>query len=112
MADAFGLGQVTGIEVGDSAGLVPDPEWKQENVGEAWAPGDAVQLAIGQASLNITPLQVARFVAAVGNGGSLYRPQLVLRVQPAVGDPSREFEPDAQGTLPVSPENLAAVSRR
>lgn len=111
MADAFGLGQVTGIEVGDSAGLVPDPEWKQENVGEAWAPGDAVQLAIGQASLNITPLQVARFVAAVGNGGTLYRPQLVLRVQPAVGDPSREFEPDAQGTLPVSPENLAAVQQ-
>ena len=111
MADAFGLGQVTGIEVGDSAGLVPDPEWKQENVGEAWAPGDAVQLAIGQASLNITPLQVARFVAAVGNGGTLYRPQLVLRVQPAVGDPSREFEPDAQGTLPISPENLAAVQQ-
>jgi len=111
MADAFGLGQVTGIEIGDSAGLVPDPEWKQENVGEAWAPGDAVQLAIGQASLNITPLQVARFVAAVGNGGTLYRPQLVFRIEPAVGEPSHLFEPDAQGTLPISPENLTAVQQ-
>jgi len=111
MADAFGLGQVTGVEIGDLAGNVPDPEWKLQNTGEAWAPGDAVQLAIGQASLNITPLQVARFVAAVGNGGTLYRPQLVLRVQPAVGDPSHTFSPDPQGTLPLSPETLASVQQ-
>jgi penicillin-binding protein 2 len=109
MADAFGLGQSTGIEIGDSAGIVPDPEWKQENVGEAWAPGDSVQLAIGQASLNITPLQVARFIAAVGNGGTLYRPQLVMRIEPAVGEPSQVFEPEVQGTLPLSPETLTAV---
>lgn len=111
MARAFGLGQATGIEIGDSPGLVPDPEWKQENLGEAWGPGDAVQLAIGQASLNVTPLQVARFVAAVGNGGTLYRPQLVLRVQPAVGEPTHVFSPDPQGTLPVSPENLASIQQ-
>jgi penicillin-binding protein 2 len=109
MAKAFGLGQRTGIEIGDSAGIVPDPEWKQENIGEAWAPGDSVQLAIGQASLNITPLQVARFVAAVGNGGTLYRPQLVMRIEPAVGEPSHIFEPEVQGTLPLSPETIASV---
>lgn len=111
MARAFGLGSPTGIEIGDWGGIVPDPEWKRRALGADWMPGDAVQLAIGQASLNVTPLQVARFVAAVGNGGTLYRPQLVRRIQPAVGEPSRVFEPEAQGTLPVSPENLSTIQQ-
>ncbi|MEW6567755.1 MAG: penicillin-binding transpeptidase domain-containing protein [Chloroflexota bacterium] len=109
MARAFGLGSPTGIEIGDWGGIVPDPDWKRENLGAEWGPGDAVQLAIGQASLNVTPLQVARFVAAVGNGGTLYRPQLVLRIQAAVGEATHEFQPEAQDTLPVSPENLATI---
>ena len=111
MAKAFGLGQVTGIEIGDIAGLVPDPQWKKETVGADWAPGDAVQLAIGQASLNVTPLQVARFVAALGNGGTLYRPQLVDRIQNAEGVVSQEFAPDAQATLPLKPATLATVQQ-
>lgn len=111
MARAFGLGASAGLEIGDWAGLLPDPEWKRQNLGAEWGPGDAVQLAIGQASLNVTPLQVARFVAAVGNGGTLYRPQLVERVQPAVGEPSHVFAPDPQATLPVSAENLEAIQQ-
>jgi len=111
MARGFGLGQSTGLEIGDWAGIIPDPEWKLENIGTEWGPGDAVQLAIGQASLNVTPLQVARFVAAVGNGGTLYRPYLVDHIQPAVGDASYQAEPVVQGTLPVSPENLAIVQQ-
>lgn len=111
IARGFGLGSPTGIEIGDWGGILPDPEWKLENLGSEWGPGDAVQLAIGQAALNVTPLQVARFVAAVGNGGTLYRPQLVLRVQPAVGEATHEFESEAQGTLPVSPENLATIQQ-
>ncbi len=111
MARAFGLGSPTGIEIGDWGGIVPDPEWKRQNQGADWMPGDAVQLAIGQASLNVTPVQVARLVAAVGNGGTLYRPQLVQRIQPAVGEPSHVFQPEAQGTLPVSPENLATIQQ-
>lgn len=111
MAVGFGLGSSTGIEIGDEAGIVPDPEWKLENLGEEWAPGDAVQLAIGQASLNVTPLQVARFVAAVGNGGTLYQPQLVQRMQNAEGEVQDEFTPIEQGTLPVSPENLEILQR-
>lgn len=111
MAIGFGLGEATGIELGDEAGIVPDPEWKLENLGEEWGPGDAVQLAIGQASLNVTPLQVARFVAAVGNGGTLFQPQIVLRMQNAEGEVLDEFVPIEQGTLPVSPENLAIIQQ-
>lgn len=109
MARAFGLGQAAGIEIGDQGGTVPDPENKLERTGEAWSFRDAVQMAIGQSFLEVTPLQVARYVAAVGNGGTLYQPQLVLRVQNAEGDVLQEFQANAQADLPLQPENLAAI---
>jgi len=111
MAKAFGLGSPTGIEIDESAGLVPDPEWKQASTGTDWAQQDSMQLAIGQSALNVTPLQVARFIAAIGNGGTLYQPQLVERIQNAEGLVSHQFEPIAQGTLPLSDETLAAVQQ-
>ena len=40
MAKGFGLGQVTGIEIGDAQGLIPDPEWTQANLGREWGPGE------------------------------------------------------------------------
>jgi penicillin-binding protein 2 len=111
MAKAFGLGQSTGIEIGDDPGLVPDPQGKKERTGEDWKPGDAVQLAIGQSYLQVTPLQVARFVAAVGNGGTLYRPQIISKIQNAEGQVTHVFSPEVQGTLPVSQEHLAEIQQ-
>ncbi|MCJ7512266.1 MAG: hypothetical protein MUO23_04780 [Anaerolineales bacterium] len=111
MARAFGLGAPTGLEIGDSAGLLPDPEWKLQNLGEAWNGGDAMQLGIGQASLNVTPLQVARFVAAIGNGGKLYKPFLVERIQSAEGQVSYQAQPEVAGTLPLKPETLATLQQ-
>ena len=97
MARAFGLGSPTGIEqVEEDAGQILDP---QSQV-------DAVNQAIGQGDVQVSPLQVARFVAAIANGGTLYRPQLVERVQPVEGDAKLVFRPEATGTLPLLPENL------
>ncbi len=59
----------------------------------------------------MTPLQVVDFVAAVGNGGTLYRPQIILSIRPPIGEAVLTFKPEARGTLPVSPENLAAIQR-
>ncbi|KPK94205.1 MAG: hypothetical protein AMJ88_04720 [Anaerolineae bacterium SM23_ 63] len=109
MARGFGLGQLTGIEIDEDAGSVPDPESKVELFDEEWMASDAVQLAIGQSFLQVTPLQVARFIAAVGNGGTIYRPQIVQSVENAVGEILHEFQPEVQGQLPVSPENLEAI---
>ncbi|MBV9580093.1 MAG: penicillin-binding protein 2 [Chloroflexi bacterium] len=77
-ARTFGLGQSTDIVgISDSAGTVPDPTWKQQQIGEAWTAGDSVNLAIGQGYLLATPLQMANAYAALARGGSLLPPLLV-----------------------------------
>ncbi|MGD9404302.1 MAG: penicillin-binding transpeptidase domain-containing protein, partial [Anaerolineae bacterium] len=101
-ARSFGLGAKTGIEVEEDPGLVPDPEWKLQAKGEGWAPGDTVNLAIGQGELLVTPLQVATFMAAVGNGGTLYQPQTVEMIASESDSPEWSFQPVVSGELPVS----------
>ncbi len=99
MARGFGLGSSTGIEIGDAAGNIPDPTSEV----------DAINLAIAQGNTLITPLQVADFVAAVGNGGTLYQPSVINQIMPVDGEPTYVFTPTVRGTLPVSPENLSIV---
>ena len=100
IARGFGLGNGTGIGgVGDAGGNVQDPTNDPE----------AAQAAIGQYTLLVTPLQVANFVAAVGNGGTLYRPQIIEKIAPLDGDPDFTFKPEERGKLPISPANLQVV---
>jgi penicillin-binding protein 2 len=101
MARAFGLGAKTGIEGldFDEPGNIPDPVDDQS----------AALIAIGQDKVLVNPLQVARFVAAVGNGGTLYRPQLVEKITDPDDKASFTFKPDVQGKLPVKPENLQII---
>lgn len=101
MSRAFGLGSFTGIEIGEQAGAVPEPV---NNI-------DAINLAIGQGDSLVTPLQVVDFIAAVGNGGTLYQPKVIDRIQPVSGDPTSVFTPTVRGMLPVSAENLVIIQQ-
>lgn len=65
VARLFGFGKATGtVGINDEAGLVPDAIWKRDNRGEAWFPGDDVNLSIGQGDLLITPLQLVNSYSA------------------------------------------------
>lgn len=81
-ARRFGLGQRLGIDLPgvEAKGIVPDPEWKRQRKLGPWVGGDTVDFAIGQSSLATTPLQMASVCAAIANGGTLYRPQLVRAI--------------------------------
>lgn len=102
MARAFGLGSLTGIQqIEENAGQINDPNGD---------PVEVVNQSIGQGTVQVTPLQVARFMAALGNGGTLYRPQLVEKIEPVEGGAAElVFKPEAQGTLPVQPFRLQVI---
>lgn len=96
--ELFGWGRPTGIDLpGEKPGLLPDKEWKQKNKKENWWDGDTYHLAIGQGDILVTPLQVAAAFAAVANGGTVYRPQIV------------KDRPEIIRENFISPENLQII---
>lgn len=100
-ARAFGFGSPTGIEVaGERTGVVPGRAWSLAERGHPWFPGETISVSIGQGPITATPLQVARAVAALANGGRLVTPHLVAGA-PAAPAPR----------LPVGDEVLARVRR-
>lgn len=77
-AKAFGMGIQSGIDLeGEREGIVPSKEWKRIFRKEKWYKGETLNTVIGQGYLTATPLQVARLMAAVVNGGRLIIPHLV-----------------------------------
>lgn len=108
----FGLGQPTGIEgVAESPGNIPTPDWKVEQIGEEWRPGDAVNMGIGQGYVQVTPVQIATIFSAIANGGTLYRPTLIDRIGAGGGAPEEPYPIQVNGDLPIQPEHLASLQQ-
>jgi penicillin-binding protein 2 len=103
-AGEVGFGQPTGLEdLPESIGNIQNPEWKRRQFGIEWSFSDAVNLSIGQGEMLVTPIQVVRWFAAIANGGTLYRPQLVREVG-LLGDTLRTVaEPESMHTLAFEP---------
>lgn len=110
-ARQFGLGRKTGIDIaGEAEGVIPDPAWKEETFpGDVWVLGDTYNMGIGQGFVAATPIQMARVVAAVANGGTLLTPRIVREVRDSEGHVIIANEPKIEGTVGVSAENLAIV---
>lgn len=108
MARAFGLGSETGLlGLPEESGGIDNPD---DSAGSG-TPGAAaaVQQAIGQHTTTITALQGAAYAAAVGNDGTLYVPYVMDRIEDTNGDLVRTFEPEENGTLPISAATLQAI---
>ena len=81
-AKAFGLGAPTGIELGmEKIGFIPEPKPRKDRKTRPWTGGDTLNMSIGQGAVLVTPMQVARFMSAVANGGVLWKPRLVQRIE-------------------------------
>ena len=109
-ARGFGFGAPSGIDAGDEqAGLVPDGDYYDSANNRVWTPGKILNLAIGQGELLVTPLQMAVMTAAVANGGVLYRPYLLDRVESANGETVETGETKIRDWLPISRETLRMI---
>lgn len=108
---AFGFGQPTGINgLADSAGVNPDPKWKQQQVGESWFTGDSVNMAIGQGFLLVTPIQVANAYSALARGQVLRSPVLVREQREAGnGTVIERSTAKERGRLPLSATTLQVI---
>ncbi len=111
-AHQFGYGEKTGIALpGEHKGLVPTTQWKRLNYAESWTTGDTYNMAIGQGYVLATPLQVTNATAAIANGGTLYRPQIVQQIVDGEGRLVKDFQPEPLRELPISEKTLNIVRR-
>lgn len=108
---AFGLGEATGIGLADErSGLVPTPEWKQKARGDVWHEGETLSVAIGQGANLVTPLQAARMIAMVANGGKKLKPYLVeALIDPKTGEERKVKRETPVPETAFSPEILARI---
>ncbi|MEP7289379.1 MAG: penicillin-binding transpeptidase domain-containing protein [Chloroflexota bacterium] len=111
-ARRMGFGAKTGIkDVSEDAGNLPDPDTYETIDGTKWRGSDALNIAIGQGDIQVTPLQVVRMVAAIANGGTLYQPLLVQKVGILGDPPSYVAKPVANGKLGLKPEVIKGIQR-
>lgn len=117
--ELWGLGSTSGIDlVGEAPGRIPTPTWLREfseeinaedpdRAAEAgtWNGGISANTVIGQGDVLTTPLQLANGYATVGNGGTVYLPQLVLQVtKPASASMVDAFAPEVISEVPLPAE--------
>jgi penicillin-binding protein 2 len=107
LGQRFHLGERTGLPTRQEAsGIFPS----QKQIRSGWFDGDTANLCIGQGQMAVTPMQMAVVTAAIANGGKVFRPRLVDRLEPldtTLGGETNYF-PRAQlrDELGVSPRNL------
>lgn len=108
----FGLGAPTGLKLDkEMPGLVASPAWKLSRFGAPWQEGDTVSIAIGQGYNLATPLQMTQVTAALANGGIIYEPQLVEKVESPAGEILYQAKPIVKSRLDANPKNLALVQQ-
>jgi penicillin-binding protein 2 len=105
----LGLGAPTGFDIaGEVPGVIPDVAWHDERLPGGYQKGMAVNLAIGQGDLNVTPMQQLVLYGALATG-VLWKPQVVLRVEDTGGRVLQEFAPQERGRVDLKPSTRETV---
>ena len=112
MARNFGMGSPLGFPLEwEKGGLIPTRQWKKKRFGAGWYDGETVIAAIGQGYVLATPLQLATMTAAVANGGTVFKPQVVKRIEDLSGKVIREPSPQVVNRIPLNEKDLKTVQR-
>lgn len=110
-AKQLGFGKKIGIDIlGEETGLVPDPQWKQKNIGEIWFPGDTLHMVIGQGFLLTTPLQISNLISFVASNGKQFPPHLGLTIEDAKKGVVKQFRYDPINGQ-VNPQYLSLIKK-
>ncbi len=109
-AKKLGFGRKSGIDIpGEVEGLVPDGDWKEDNIGEVWYPGDNLHMAIGQGYLLSTPIQVLTQTSLIASMGKLYQPHLVTKITSPQGQVVKEFKYNSNPKDIFDPKHISIV---
>ena len=110
-AAAFGLGQPTGIELGERTGVLAGPEYSQSQ-GQIWYDGSTLQAAIGQSDNLASPLQLANYIATLVGGGDRYPAHLLKSVK-SYDNTTLEvlYDEEPLNTVEMSESTLEAVKK-
>jgi len=83
-----------------------------ENGDATWYPGDVIQTAIGQSYSSFTPIQLANYVAAIANEGTLYKTHIIKSVRSSVdGSAVEETQPEILNKINISEKTMNAVKK-
>ncbi len=111
-ARRFGLGEPSGVGInGDAPGIVPTKAYHDEHTKGGFQHGLALSTAIGQGDVRTSPVQMAMAYAALANGGTVFRPRVVERIETDDREVVQRFEPEVRGDLAATPEHLSAVTK-
>ncbi len=106
-ARAYGLGEVSGIDIlGEKAGTIPTRAWKLKRFKEPWQPGETISISIGQGFVTVTPLQLLNAYCAVANGGTIFKPRFIKKIETIDRKLIKEFTPEVKRALPISEDNI------
>jgi penicillin-binding protein 2 len=109
-ARELGFGEQTGIELGDEkCGLIPTTAWKRQRYNEPWYKGETLVSGIGQGAILVTPIQMATMISAIANGGVLFRPHVIQRVEDAYGNSIEEYPSMVMKRVSISEETLRII---
>ena len=111
-AKMLGLGVPTQVNlIGEKPGLVPTRDWKLKARGEEWLIGETISASIGQGFNLVTPIQQARMVATVANGGMVLKPYLVRQIRDKDGRIIKEVFPHIEQKLEGQPDTLTQIQQ-
>ena len=110
IARGFGMGEITGVDLAyEKSGNVPSEEWARTKRGARWYPSETISVAIGQGPLLVTPIQIARALSGLVEGGKLPTPHLFYASQDPATQAKLRYKAETRQGLPLDADKAAIV---